>query len=204
MHQLRWTNIDENRLFCSLMLLWMHTRNWLAVSIFYWLTADGDKISIIRREWDLWIFEWNIHFIAHAQGENVYVTKWNVKTKRKFRREIWFEKDGIGEKRSKSKWITKKKAKLVLQVYQFFSDFYWQALLSSCAFGQLRPELGGCIQDGVRVWLSFCSTKHANLGPFGWLAVRYNGEQWLAVSSSHIVPQASCTLILVTESAREF
>ena len=54
-------------------------------------------------------------------------------------------------------------------------------------------SLGGWIKDGVRVWLSFCSTRHANLAPSGWLAVRYNGEQWLAVSSSHIVPQASCT-----------
>ena len=45
----------------------------------------------------------------------------------------------------------------------------------------------------MRAWLSFCSTKHANLAPSGWLAVRYNGEQLLTVSSSHIVPQASCT-----------
>ena len=53
-------------------------------------------------------------------------------------------------------------------------------------------SLRGCIHDKVRVWLSFCLTKHANLAAFGWLAVRYNGEHWLAVS--HIVPQASCTL----------
>ena len=38
--------------------------------------------------------------------------------------------------------------------------------------------------NGVRVWLGFSSTKHANLAPFVWLAVRYNDEQWLAVSSS--------------------
>ena len=30
-----------------------------------------------------------------------------------------------------------------------------------------HADPAGCIQDGVRVWLSFCSTKHANLAPFG-------------------------------------
>ena len=33
------------------------------------------------------------------------------------------------------------------------------------------------IMHGVRVWLSFCSSKYANLDTFGWLAVRYTGEQ---------------------------
>ena len=45
--------------------------------------------------------------------------------------------------------------------------------------------------------LSFCPTKHANLSSFGWLAVRYNAEQWLAVSSSHIVPQATLLYFLI-------
>ena len=36
--------------------------------------------------------------------------------------------------------------------------------------------LGGCACGSVSV------QPHANLTPFGWLAVRYNGQQWLAVS----------------------
>ena len=42
----------------------------------------------------------------------------------------------------------------------------------------------------------FLSNQACQFSPlsFGWLAVRYNGKQWLAVSSSHIVPQASCSL----------
>ena len=56
--------------------------------------------------------------------------------------------------------------------------------------------LGGCILDGVRVWLSFCSTKHTNLAPFGWLAVRYNDclfQPHCATSQWHSI--GGCILI---------
>ena len=45
--------------------------------------------------------------------------------------------------------------------------------------------IGGCIRDGVRAWLSFLFNQACPFSPF-WLTgcTLYNGEQWLAVSSS--------------------
>ena len=43
----------------------------------------------------------------------------------------------------------------------------------------------------------FLFNQACQFSPFiyiGWLAARHNGERWLAVSCSHIVPQASCIL----------
>ena len=37
-------------------------------------------------------------------------------------------------------------------------------LFSFCSSAYTYDDV---FKDGVRVWLSFCSTKHANLAPFG-------------------------------------
>ena len=57
-------------------------------------------------------------------------------------------------------------------------------------------KLGGCIQDGVRVWLSFCSTEHANLAPLvDWLYATTANNDWLSLPDTLChKPLASWTL----------